>query len=402
MQAMVVLSCWVLGSLQGATLILVPEMMLQGELTALELALPLSLGTFVFMCFSGYWGKRIDLKVSKHQPLISVIRWALLGFLISQISFILLLDFSHLQGLSLVTALCFSRVMHGVFCSALIPTAQLTLSKNDHKGDKLVWTSIATNTGRLTAPLLTFIPLNINYFSLWFIAIITFFSLLLAWHHNETSMGYINPPTSPKSRVIEDKFTLFSNPLLIATCIAGVLISLFSSQLQFSLGPLLLARFENIQLVSEMTATLLFAASVSALISLFILYRPLSRYPKLFLTVIASSLIIGSILFMVQEYLILAVVLISSSLSMAPTWYTSLALHASHNNKGRTSAAISQGHTLGSVLGALMGGLLFVLSEQILLFSFLFLMLMILFSWGMISFQDEKLDDQVLLTKKLN
>ena len=56
MQSVVILSCWVLGALQGAILILVPEIMVEGQLSALQLALPLSLGTFVFMYCSGQWG----------------------------------------------------------------------------------------------------------------------------------------------------------------------------------------------------------------------------------------------------------------------------------------------------------------------------------------------------------
>jgi len=386
----VILSCWVLGALQGAILILVPTIMVEGHLSALQFALPLSLGTCVFMIFSGYWGKYIDARVEKKQSIILVLRWALLGFFISQISFILLLEFSHFQGLYLVIALCFSRVIHGAFCSAITPSAQLTLSHNDHNGNKLVWASIASNTGRLTAPLLTFIPLNINYFSLWFISLITLFSLLLAWCYKENSMEYVEAPTPIKNPKKVEIFTLFNNPLLIATFIAGMLMTLFSSQLQFSLGPLLLAKFDNIQRVTEMTAALLFAASISALISLFVLYRLLSRFPKLLLGVTASSLIVGSTLFVMQEQLILSIVLISAALSMAATWYTALAIHASLHKKARTSATISQGHTLGNVLGALTGGVLLAVSHQFLLLSFILLTSMILFSWAFICYQGSK------------
>ena len=384
MLSMAVLSCWVMGALQGAILILVPEMMLQGQLSALQLALPLSLGTFVFMCFSGYWGKLLDAHFAANESLVLVIRWVLLGFLISQLSFIAFIQFSDFKGLFLVFALCLSRIIHGLFCSAIIPSAQLALSRSDKKGEKLVWSSIATNVGRVTAPLLTFVPADINYFSLWFIAAITFTAFILAWFNQDKPQpiggNLSSMDTSSENESIEI-FSLLNNPLLLSICVTAVLISLFSSQLQFSLGPLLLNTLSNANLASEMTAQLLFAASASALISLFILYRPLSCFPKIFLSVIAVSFITGCCLFAMQQQFIVAVVLISAALSMAPAWYTALAIHASKHNKARTSATISQGHTLGNAFGGLLGGLLLVLSQQLLLSSFILFMVMILLAW---------------------
>ncbi len=57
MKAIVGLSCWVLGALQGVILILVPVMMAQGQLTAWMIAIPLSLGTFIFFCWFWLLGK---------------------------------------------------------------------------------------------------------------------------------------------------------------------------------------------------------------------------------------------------------------------------------------------------------------------------------------------------------
>ncbi|WP_298941263.1 permease [uncultured Psychromonas sp.] len=406
---MAVLSCWVLGALQGAILILVPEMMLQGEISAFALALPLSLGTFFFMCCSGWWGHLLDKRASANQSILVIVRWVLLGFLVSQLSFIGFLQFSEFQGISLVIALCLARVLHGMFCSAIIPSAQLTLSHNDKKGEKLVWSSIATNIGRLTAPLLTFVPIDMNYFSLWFIASVTLIAVVIAWFSQkdkvdtsnavtdeqslsyplttqEVSLDALTQHTSsaPIQSIKTESFSLLTNPLLISVCIAAVLITLFSSQLQFSLGPMLLAQFGSAELASNMTASLLFAASASALVSLFILYRPLSRSPILFIFVISASFIGGSLLFVMQKQLIVAVVLISAALSMAPAWYTALAIHASKYNKARTSAAVSQGHTLGNAFGGLAGGLLLILGQQALLLSFILLMVLILCAGGMV------------------
>ena len=409
MQGMAVLSCWVLGALQGAILILVPEMMLQGEISAFALALPLSLGTFVFMCCSGWWGHLLDKRASANQSILVIVRWVLLGFLASQLSFIGFLQFSEFQGISLVIALCLARVLHGMFCSAIIPSAQLTLSHHDKKGEKLVWSSIATNIGRLTAPLLTFVPIEINYFSLWFIASVTLIAGVIAWFSQKDNVDASNAATdkqslsyplttqevsldaltqhtssAPIQSIKTESFSLLTNPLLISVCIAAVLITLFSSQLQFSLGPMLLAQFGSAELASNMTASLLFAASASALVSLFILYRPLSRSPILFIFVISASFIGGSLLFVMQKQLIVAVVLISAALSMAPAWYTALAIHASKYNKARTSAAVSQGHTLGNAFGGLAGGLLLILGQQALLLSFILLMVLILCAGGMV------------------
>ena len=384
MQSMAVISCWVMGALQGAILILVPEMMSSSQLSALQLALPLSLGTFVFMCCSGYWGKLLDLRNMMNESIAYVLRWVLLGFLISQISFIVFVQFSDLKGVLLVFFLCVTRVVHGLFCSAIIPSTQLALSHRDKNGEKLVWSSIATNVGRLTAPLLTFVPINLDYFSLWFIASVTFIAFILTWFNQDKPQSINHNLPSLKS-TSENKsievFSLLKNPLLLSVCFTAVLISLFSSQLQFSLGPLLLDTLSNASLASEMTAKVLFAASASALISLFILYRPLSLFPRIFLSVIAGSFITGCCLFVMQQQLIVAVILISAALSMAPAWYTALAMHASKSNKARTSATISQGHTLGNAFGGMLGGLLLVLGQRSVLLSFILLMVLILFAW---------------------
>jgi len=387
MQGIVVLSCWVMGALQGAILILVPEMMQQHQLSALQLALPISIGTFVFMLCSGYWGKLLDAQSVANKPLMPVIRWVLLGFAVSQLSFVMLLQFSGLSAALLIVALCLSRIIHGLFCSAVIPSTQLFLSKHDKNGEKLVWSSIATNIGRVSAPLLAFIPVDIDYFSLWLLVVMTIITMVFAWG-NQKEKNVIDSETSVSPiKTRNDSVPLFNlvkNPLLLTICIAAVLISLFSSQLQFSLGPLLLSSFSQATLASEMTAKLLLAASASALIALFVIYRPLSRFPTLFLIVIAVSFMIGGALFVLQQQLIISVILMSAALSMAPAWYTALAMHATQHHKARTSATISQGHTLGNVFGGLLGGAFLVFGKASLLASFTLLMAFILLACLMI------------------
>ena len=384
MQGMAVLSCWVLGALQGAILILIPQMMLQGQLSAMQLAIPLSLGTFIFLYCSGRWGQLLDARCATNKSIISILRWVLFGFLISQLSFILILKQDSFQGVSLVIALCFSRILHGIFCSAIMPTAQLSLSRHDLKGEKIVWASIATNIGRLTAPLLTFVPIALTYFSLWFIFAMTIIAVVIACLNRDnrtTNTNASSLPSLSKVNINSELFSLFTNPLLLSVCISALLISLYSSQLQFSLGPLFLTQFSDAAAASQMTAGLLFTASVSAAISLFVLYRPLSRFPRVFLLVITSSFMIGSALFALQQYLFIAITLISAALSMAPAWYTALAIHSSQHHKARTSAAVTQGHTLGNALGGLMGGLLLLLGQQAILSSFILLMFFILLAW---------------------
>ena len=405
MQGMAVLSCWVLGALQGAILILIPKMMLQGQLTALQLALPLSLGTLIFMAFCGQWGHLLDKRFSAKQSLLVVVKWVLLGFIISQLSFILLLQYSELTGTLLLFALCVSRVLHGIFCSAIIPSAQLSLSRGDIKGERLVWSSIATNVGRLTAPLLTFVPINNDYFSLWFILTVTVFALLIACFSHD-SKQHLDPAFTAinHGKVIAPTplFSFFSPRLLVIVCISALLLSLFSSQLQFSLGPLLLAQYNSATLATEMTAHLLFAASASALISLFIVYRLLSRYPAIFLMTISTALIVGCCLFVLQQQLMLAVILISAALSMAPAWYTALAMHASQFHKARTSAAVSQGHTLGNAFGGLVGGALLLLGEQSLLVSFILLTSCMLATWFAIYLQASRSTERNAVLDKLS
>jgi len=400
MKGIVVLSCWVLGALQGAILILIPEMMAFNQVTALQLAVPLALGTFVFMVSSGRWGQLLDTRVVEKKSLILVIQWVLFGFMLSQLSFVILLQFSALQGSILILALCVSRVLHGLFCSAIIPSAQLHLSRGDKRGEKLVWASIATNIGRLTAPLLTFIPVDISYLSLWIIISVTAIAwvatLLIGDIDSKLSSASVNRIAVKENSVDKniiispaatnnETFTFFKKPLLICVCTTAVLISIFSSQLQFSLGPLLLVRLADVASASEMTATILFAASASALVSLFIIYKPLSRSPKLFLITITAGLGIGTYLFVLQEQLILSVALISAALSMAPAWYTALAMRATTKHKARTSAAVSQGHTLGNAFGGLLGGGLLALGNGFLLSSFILFMILIVIGWAFIA-----------------
>ena len=68
----------------------------------------------------------------------------------------------------------------------------------------------------------------------------------------------------------------------------------------------------------------------------------------------------------------------SAALSMAPVWYTALAMHASQNNKARTSATVSQGHTLGNALGGVVAGIFLAFGLEFLLMSLVFFMLLIL------------------------
>lgn len=385
MKGIVVLSCWVLGALQGGILILVPQMMQQGQIDALELALPLSLGTFVFVFASGKWGRLIDKRVSEDASLLVLFRIVLLGFLFSQVGFVALFSFTDLTGFMLVISLCITRILHGMFCSAIIPTAQLLLSQDDQRGEKLVWANIATNIGRLTAPLLIFVPINIDYFSLWFIAGTTACAFVMTCLIRDD--GRIKHQASDKVKPQQDALsfpffkTLFKRPklqLLMLVCVTGWMITLFSAQLQFSLGPLLLATFNSPEQASELTAVLLFTASVSALVALFLVYKPLSKLPLLFVSTVGACLLIGTILFIQQRGLIISVALISTALSMAPAWYTAFAMRLTAHKKAQISATISQSHTLGNAFGGLLGGTLFTLGLSTLFSSFLAITVLII------------------------
>jgi len=394
MKAIVSLSCWVLGALQGVILILVPVMMAQGHLTAWMIAIPLSLGTFIFVIGSGYWGKWLDRCVANKRSLSGILTLILFGFTLSQLSFLALLDSRQLTGINLIIGLCFSRILHGMFCSGVIPTAQLWLSQKDRRGEKLVWVTISTNIGRLTAPLLTFLPLNIEYFSLWFVAAMTVLALLfsclmlfkLSTKKDSESLLVINHvPLNASSN---------GNIKLIGLTVISTafLTTLFSSQLQFSLGPLLSNGLMTAPQASEMVAKLLLSASVSALFSLFVLYKLLIRSTPFFLVFITISFSIGTLLFVMQTQLMLSVMLISSALAMAPAWYTAVAMRSTDNQKAQVSASISQGHTLGNAFGALLAGLLLAWDNHYLFPGFVILMLLIVLGWSRLYQQSTRLN----------
>lgn len=383
MKAIVGLSCWVLGALQGAILILVPVMMVQGKLTAWMIAIPLSLGTFIFVIGSGYWGKWLDRCVASKRPLTLVLTLILFGFTLSQLSFLALLESSQLTGISLIIGLCFSRVLHGLFCSGVIPTAQLWLSQKDRCGEKLVWVTISTNIGRLTAPLLTFLALDIEYFSLWFVAAMTALAFVLSC----LMLVKLLITKDAESLLVTNHISLdasahknmkLSGSTVIVT---AFLITLFSSQLQFSLGPLLSNGLMTATQASAMVAELLLSASVSALVSLFFLYKLLIRSTPFFLVFITVSFFVGTILFVLQIQLMLSVMLISSALAMAPAWYTAVAMRSTDNQKAQVSASISQGHTLGNAFGALLAGLLLTWDSHYLFLGFAILMVLIVLGW---------------------
>ena len=402
MKAIVGLSCWVLGALQGAILILVPVMMDQGELTAWMIAIPLSLGTFVFVIGSGYWGKWLDRCVEAKRPLTFVLTLILFGFTVSQLSFLALLESHQFTGISLVIGLCLSRILHGMFCSGIIPTAQLWLSQKDKQGEKLVWVTISTNIGRVTAPLLTFVPFNIDYFSLWFIAAITLLSCLLClvmlcyqrMNFRLTKLQHTAPEILLKTVNPDlDKAKTTASFLGFTVITTAFLITLFSSQLQFSLGPILSHNgvLTSLQ-ASEETAQLLLSASISALVSLFVLYKFLIRSIPLFLIFITVSFVSGTLLFVLQVQLMLSVMLISSALAMAPAWYTAAAMRSTETRKARVSASISQSHTLGNAFGALLAGLLLTWDSNYLLPVFVILMLLIVLGWSRLYRQSTRLN----------
>jgi hypothetical protein len=293
MKVIVGLSCWVLGALQCAILILVPVMMEQGEVTAWMIAIPLALGTFIFVIGSGYWGRWLDRCVANQRPLSLVLTLILFGFTLSQLSFLSLLESNQLTGTNLIIGLCLSRVLHGMFCSGVIPTAQLWLSQKDKQGEKLIWVTISTNMGRVTASLLTFVPVDVTYFSLWFVLFITLlacisccfimcyqrdnkqFNLLSSLKYRlkdddeavtfSTTTSNTTPtasPTTVTTRVTTNTIARLASTIMMT----AFFITLFSSQLQFSLGPILSANGVLTALqASAITAQLLLSASISAL-----------------------------------------------------------------------------------------------------------------------------------------
>ncbi|QFI38925.1 permease [Moritella marina ATCC 15381] len=415
MKVIVGLSCWVLGALQGAILILVPVMMDQGEMTAWMIAIPLALGTFIFVIGSGYWGRWLDRCVVNQRPLSLVLALILFGFMLSQLSFLSLLESNQLTGTNLIVGLCFSRVLHGMFCSGVIPTAQLWLAQKDKQGEKLIWVTISTNMGRVTAPLLTFVPLNVTYFSLWFVLFITFLAciscfFLMYYQRDNKQLNFLSSPkyrladgyvgattatvsTAGSTAVITDTLARFGSTIMMT----AFFITLFSSQLQFSLGPILsangvLTAFQ----ASAMTAQLLLSASISALFSLFVLYKLLIRSTPLFLSFITLSFALGTVLLVLDIQLMLSVILISSALAMAPVWYTATAMGSTETRKARVSASISQAHTLGNAFGALLAGLLLTWNSDYLFLGFAILMVLIVLGWLRLYRQSAPLNNAVV------
>jgi len=269
MKAIVGLSCWVLGALQGVILILVPIMMEQGQLAAWMIAIPLSLGTFIFVIGSGYWGKWLDRSVANKRPLAGILTLILFGFTLSQLSFLALLESRQLTGISLIISLWFVAAM--TVLALVLSCLMLCKLSTTKDAESLLVT---------------------NYISLDTSA-----------HKNIKLIG---------STVIVTAF----------------LITLFSSQLQFSLGPLLSNGLMTAAQASVMVAELLLSASVSALVSLFFLYKLLIRSTPLFLVFITVSFFIGTLLFVLQTQLMLSVMLISFALAMAPVWYTAVAMRS--------------------------------------------------------------------------
>jgi len=421
MKVIVGLSCWVLGALQGAILILVPVMMEQGEVTAWMIAIPLALGTFIFVVGSGYWGRWLDRCVANQRPLSVVLTLILFGFTLSQLSFLSLLESNQLTGTNLIIGLCLSRVLHGMFCSGVIPTAQLWLSQKDKQGEKLIWVTISTNMGRVTAPLLTFVPIDVTYFSLWFILFITLLActsccFLMCYHRNNKQFNFLSSlkyrlnddnkaaasttttsittsPTAVTTRVTTNTIARLASTIMMT----AFFITLFSSQLQFSLGPILsangvLTAFQ----ASAMTAQLLLSASISALFSLFVLYKLLIRSTPLFLSFITLSFVLGTVLLILDIQLMLSVILISSALAMAPVWYTATAMGSTETRKARVSASISQAHTLGNAFGALLAGLLLTWNSDYLFLGFVILMVLIVLGWLRLYRQSTPLNNAVV------
>ncbi|GIC76419.1 MFS transporter [Moritella sp. F3] len=420
MKVIVGLSCWVLGALQGAILILVPVMMEQGEVTAWMIAIPLALGTFIFVVGSGYWGRWLDRCVANQRPLSLILTLILFGFTLSQLSFLSLLESNQLTGTNLIIGLCLSRVLHGMFCSGVIPTAQLWLAQKDKQGEKLIWVTISTNMGRITAPLLTFVPLDVTYFSLWFVLFITLLAcisccFLMCYQRNNKQFNFLS---SPKYRLEDDNEaaaypttapTIAPTPNTAAVTtnkiarlgytviMTAFLITLFSSQLQFSLGPILSTNGVLTALqASAMTAQLLLSASISALFSLFVLYKLLIRSTPLFLSFITLSFALGTVLLVLDIQLMLSVILISSALAMAPVWYTATAMGSTETRKARVSASISQAHTLGNAFGALLAGLLLTWNSGYLFLGFAILTVLIVLGWLRLYRQSTPLNNAVV------
>ncbi|QGX41046.1 MFS transporter [Permianibacter aggregans] len=340
-----------LGAGQTVLLSLVPVLLEHTGLNTAELGSLMALGTLSLMLAAPLWGWFSDRYGRR-----SVLRTGLLGYLLAQTGFVLVLLALADSWLNLnvgLMLLALMRLAYGLLAAGVYPACQAWACDTSIGGQPLkalATISSGSHLGRSLGPLLVLplLPLAVLAPLLWLL-LLPLLSLLLIWRAPEPAI--VTPTPSPAA----DASSVPLRPLLLAFSLTAAI-----GQLQFLLGPLLGERFAlSAEQASAASASLLVLVSIVTILTQVFIVRRLSE--------LNLALRFGALLFAagmvwlawsaqaISFGLALVALAIGAAL-LVPAYSSQVDAGAETSQRGKRFGQLSLAHTAGYTLGFAVAG----------------------------------------------
>lgn len=365
---------------QLTALLLFPNLKNALTLDAHYFVIIFAIGSLCFLIMAPHWSKLINKIGAKKVILIGCF-----GLIVSQLLLIQVLIGNETH----ITIFALSRVIYGLFVSALPPTLQALRVKDSKEREiykKIVGHSKFLNLGRVLAALsFTLYPFSKVHLLIFAIALILMSSFLMNQDYR---------PKSTENRddnlivILMGLYKKTPYPFLTAlfyTCFIGFI----NSTLAFEFESLGLEKSS----AGEAMALAVFLSTLMALIAQILFKR--KELPSYFLT---ASLVIGSLILMNGfTYLNLAIafIIFTPGIALLPATYTSKLKDQVSSDMTIKLGLISSLQIIGATLGSLVASL--YLKYQMILNYGIPLALMALIIMAVLYLSDKKRENECLI-----
>lgn len=332
-----------MGLSQAMLLVSTPQLLTSTQLTIGELSMLITIGSALFLLSVPMWTKLCPLWGHR-----KVLFWAMLGYTAS----FGLMWFSvseHVDSGSWVQSflLVASRVVYGMFASAIVPTAQSWLIKLSPKKSKLMLSRLAASNafGRLIGPLLAIVLLSIYQWGIFF--------FLVCWPIICTILIFFIPNDLPSKKITISQWTATRHHTRIGltlSCVCAIY-TIFC----YLLTPLSIT---FLQLTAAQTSELLgvgmSAGSLSMVLAHLMLPKSsLTYYQSLKLAIMTIVLAILLLFNKTEGMLYASIILLSIGFATFQLSVTTYLCSANLNTeKSQATLFISRYQTYGYCLGA--------------------------------------------------
>jgi MFS family permease len=338
---------WAVGPLglsQSALLVYLPLLVSNTQLGYGEWAQLFAMGMGFYLLGTILWPLLIPRLGHR-----SALLWGLAGFSISMVLFWFMLWSTHagwLSPLHSFTGLAFSRMVYGIFASALLPVTQswcANVSRPEQRLSAFSAISLQLSLGRALGPVLAVIGLWLHWLAL---------PLILALWPCFIAARLLNADEGKPLSPAPANKTIPLPPLWLA--LIAIATTAFASSLQFQASPVL-ERLLNApaQQISQHLAWLMIAAALLSVIAHRLQVRYPPPQPLVRILWIASLLIVSALCFLRCDnvWLFYGLILV---ISMGLAWLTPLygsQFSLAHTRQHTAAAQLGVMHILGHIGG---------------------------------------------------